>query len=302
MRNNLYGMNVERTVRYDVHELRVKDWQSMIGSPIEEAYGLEPDQKAILGYYNGNPITAGGEKNYIENVFQMGDGKLGVEVRETVPFGTGTKVDPVKGLIHGVNNDEFARIKEGLNKYHQVLPAAHIPLSRARARTLPSAAEVQLLMADADCSSHLDWQIEVLHARMIKAVGNAGDPACKRHPDHDLIAVSGAFLAVMLRRLIPVMHFPPTAAEALIQLNSAYPSMCSERASLGLRFRPPGNPYWTHGCPTSPAGRDKGWVPAPPIGLRPSRSSHPDFDRKSTRFSLWKSFRAPRKVLARIFT
>ena len=79
MRNNLYGMNVERTVRYDVHELRVKDWQSMIGSPIEEAYGLEPDQKAILGYYNGNPITAGGEKNYIENVFQMGDGKLGVE-------------------------------------------------------------------------------------------------------------------------------------------------------------------------------------------------------------------------------
>ena len=33
MRNNLYGMNVERTVRYDVHELRIKDWESMIGQP-----------------------------------------------------------------------------------------------------------------------------------------------------------------------------------------------------------------------------------------------------------------------------
>ncbi len=78
MRNNLYGMNVERTVRYDVHELRIKDWESMIGQPVEEALGLKPDQKAILGYYNGNPITAGGQKNYIENVFEMGDGKLGM--------------------------------------------------------------------------------------------------------------------------------------------------------------------------------------------------------------------------------
>ncbi len=62
MRNNLYGMNVERTVRYDVHELRIKDWESMIGQPIEEALDLKSDQKAILGYYNGNPITAGGQK------------------------------------------------------------------------------------------------------------------------------------------------------------------------------------------------------------------------------------------------
>ena len=64
----------------------------------------------------------------------MGDGKLGVEVRETVPFGTGTKVDPVKGLIHGVNNDEFARIKEGLNLYHQVPPPLRTYHSPARGR------------------------------------------------------------------------------------------------------------------------------------------------------------------------
>ena len=62
----------------------------------------------------------------------MGDGKLGIEVRETVGFGTGTKVDPVKGLVHGVTNDEFARIKEGLNLYHQVPPrCAHTTLTRA---------------------------------------------------------------------------------------------------------------------------------------------------------------------------
>jgi len=122
MRNSLYGMNVERTVRYDVHELRVDDWKSMIGTPIEEAYGLEPGQKAILGYYNGNPIAAGGEKNYIENVFQMGDGKLGVE---------------------------------GLNLYHQVHSrCAHITLTRAGEDPAISSL-AQLLMADEDCSSHL---------------------------------------------------------------------------------------------------------------------------------------------------
>jgi hypothetical protein len=132
MRNNLYGMNIERTVRYDVHELRIKDWESMIGQSVEEALDLKPDKKAILGYYNGNPITAGGQKNYIENVFEMREGKLGIEVRETVGFGTGTKVDPVKGLVHGVTNDEFARIKEGLNLYHQVPPrCAHTTLTRA---------------------------------------------------------------------------------------------------------------------------------------------------------------------------
>ena len=32
MRNNLYGMNVRRTVRYDVRGAsRIKDWESMIG-------------------------------------------------------------------------------------------------------------------------------------------------------------------------------------------------------------------------------------------------------------------------------
>ena len=86
----------------------------MIGqSALEEALDLKPDQKAILGYYNNNPITAGGQKNYIENVFEMGEPTSSVSKSWTVSFGTGTKVDPVKGLVHGVSNDEFARIKEG---------------------------------------------------------------------------------------------------------------------------------------------------------------------------------------------
>ena len=121
MRNNLYGMNVERMTEYDVHELRIKDWESMIGTSIEDAHDLKKGQKAILGYENGNPITAGGQKNYIENVFEMGDGKLRIQVRETVPFGTGTKIDPIRLCTT------------------RSLPAAHIQLSRARART-PSAA------------------------------------------------------------------------------------------------------------------------------------------------------------------
>lgn len=104
MRNNLYGLGVERTVRYDVHELKVPGWQSIIGQPIEEALGLRKGQKAILGYYNGNPVYANGSKNYIENVYEMGEGVLGIEVRETVGFGTGTKIDVggIKGLVSGV--------------------------------------------------------------------------------------------------------------------------------------------------------------------------------------------------------
>jgi hypothetical protein len=119
MRNNLYGMSVERTNVYQVHELRVKGWQMAQGQSIEDFFGVKKGQKVILGYQNGNPVTAGGKKNYIENVFEMGDGKLGIKVRETVPFGTGTKVDPVKGLVHGVTDNEWERIKEGMNRYHQ---------------------------------------------------------------------------------------------------------------------------------------------------------------------------------------
>lgn len=120
MRNNLYGMGVERTVRYDVHELHVPDWESMIGSSVEETLGLKKGQKAVLGYFNGNPVVAGGTKNYIENVHDMGDGTLGIEVREVVPFGTGTKIDAgVKGLVSGVGNADMRRIREGLNRYYK---------------------------------------------------------------------------------------------------------------------------------------------------------------------------------------
>ncbi len=62
---------------------------SKVRRPIEEALGLKKGQKAILGCYNGNPVYAEGSKNYIEKVCEMGEGKLGIEVRETVGCGTG---------------------------------------------------------------------------------------------------------------------------------------------------------------------------------------------------------------------
>jgi len=142
MRNNLYGMNVERMAEYDVVESRVHGWERFQGKSIEEALGLKNGEQAILGYINGNPVTAGGDKNYIENVFQMGNGKMRIQVRETVGFGTGTKIDPVKGLVHAVTNDEWSTIKEGLNRYHQAAGTLHYYVpprrahrnSRARAR------------------------------------------------------------------------------------------------------------------------------------------------------------------------
>lgn len=81
MQNNLHGLGVERTVRYDVHQLNIPKWQSIIGQPIEEALGMKKGQRAVLGYKNGNPVFANGQQNYIENVFEMGQGVLGVEVR-----------------------------------------------------------------------------------------------------------------------------------------------------------------------------------------------------------------------------
>jgi hypothetical protein len=133
MRNNLHGLGVERTVRYDVHRLNIPGWQSMVGQPIEEALGLRSGQHAILGYYNGNPVFANGTKNYIENVYDMGQGVLGVEVRETVGFGTGTKIDAgVKGLISGVSSRQMKRIRR--TESPRASPAAAHIFSRARER------------------------------------------------------------------------------------------------------------------------------------------------------------------------
>ena len=81
MQNNLHGLGVERTVRYDVHQLNIPGWQSITGQPIEEALGMKKGQQTIIGYKNGNPIFANGQQNFIENVFEMGQGVLGVEVR-----------------------------------------------------------------------------------------------------------------------------------------------------------------------------------------------------------------------------
>ena len=120
MRHNLYGMRVERTVRYDVHELR-DDWKGLIRSPIEDVLGLKKGQKAVLGFYNGNPVVPEGSQNIIENVHDMGGGVFGVDVREVVPFGTGTKVDAgIKGLVEAVDTQDMRRIKEGLNKYYSL--------------------------------------------------------------------------------------------------------------------------------------------------------------------------------------
>lgn len=81
MQNNLHGLGVERTVRYDVHQLNIPGWQSITGQSIEEVLGMKKGQKAILGYHNGNPVFANGQQNYIENVFETGQGVLGIEVR-----------------------------------------------------------------------------------------------------------------------------------------------------------------------------------------------------------------------------
>ncbi|HEV2275360.1 MAG TPA: hypothetical protein VGR96_14405 [Acidobacteriaceae bacterium] len=104
MQSGLHGLGVERTVRYDVHRLNIPNWQSLAGQPLEDALHLKKGQRAILGYHNGEEVFANGAKNSIENVHEMGNGVLGIEVRETVGFGTGTKIDAgIKGLVSGVS-------------------------------------------------------------------------------------------------------------------------------------------------------------------------------------------------------
>ena len=105
----LYDSKVERYVRYDVHEELITDWDQYIGTSIEQRFGAKKGQQVMLGRYNGNPVTAGGVDNFIENTFDMGDGLTGILVRETKQSGTGTKwnVGSQKGLQH-----DFEQAKE----------------------------------------------------------------------------------------------------------------------------------------------------------------------------------------------
>jgi hypothetical protein len=74
-------------VRYDVHEELMPDWEQFIGTSIEQRFGAKKGQQVMLGRYNGNPVTAGGVDNFIENTFDMGDGLTGILVRETKASG-----------------------------------------------------------------------------------------------------------------------------------------------------------------------------------------------------------------------
>ena len=126
MQNNLYGMGVEQTVRYKAHDLKLGDWKSYVGQDIESVFNQQKGTKVLLGMYGGNPVTAGGTKNYVQNVHHMGVDETGVplfeiEMREWHPLKTGTKVDVggIKGLVAGVYQGDFARIRSGLNRWYK---------------------------------------------------------------------------------------------------------------------------------------------------------------------------------------
>jgi hypothetical protein len=65
------------------------DWEQFIDTSIEKRFGAKQGQQVMLGRYNGNPVTAGGVDNFIENTFDMGDGLTGILVWETKQSGTG---------------------------------------------------------------------------------------------------------------------------------------------------------------------------------------------------------------------
>jgi hypothetical protein len=115
---DLYGSKVERYVRYDVHEETMPDWDSFIGTSIEERFGAQKGQQVILGRRNGNPVTAGGMENFIENTFDMGEDMTGILVRETKSTGTGTKwnIGSQKGLQHAFDQAGDSEIfRQGIN-------------------------------------------------------------------------------------------------------------------------------------------------------------------------------------------
>lgn len=114
----LYDSKVERYVRYDVHSESIADWDEWVGTSIEERFGAKKGQQVILGHRNGNPVTAGGVENYIENTFDMGEGLTGVLVRETKGTGTGTKwnIGSQKGLEHAFESSGDSDVfRQGIN-------------------------------------------------------------------------------------------------------------------------------------------------------------------------------------------
>jgi len=136
MRNNLNGMGVEQTVRYKVHKPMVGDWQSYMGQDVESVFGNKKGSKVLLGMYGDNPVTAGGTKNYIQNVHNMGLDEAGnplyeLEVKEWHPLRTGTKVDVggIKGLVSGVSDDQMRRLKIGMNRWYKATgTGGYIPI------------------------------------------------------------------------------------------------------------------------------------------------------------------------------
>lgn len=112
MPHNLHGLKVEYTQNFDVADLRLKDFKP----------GMVIDQNTIIGYTkNGLPVQASGKRNIVEGVSEIGDGLLGVRVRQQFPFGTGAKIDGlVKGLVHSVSNKDFRTIRRVMNKYHKL--------------------------------------------------------------------------------------------------------------------------------------------------------------------------------------
>jgi hypothetical protein len=94
-----------------VHDLRLNDVKGMI------ANGTEFGPDTLLGFSNGNAVTAGGRWNRIQDFRQMTDGRLALSVLESSPISSAKLDTIVKGLSVGTTKQEASHIKEFLNLY-----------------------------------------------------------------------------------------------------------------------------------------------------------------------------------------
>jgi hypothetical protein len=141
---NLNGARVERYMAYDVNEEAVSGWENFMGQSMEKHYGLLDEDgkrtftlsaegkkvygpsKILLGRRNGNPVTAQGAENFIENTHNMGDGTTRFVVREVKDIETGTKfnVGSQKGILQSFDRTgDSERLRTGLNNYRDATGA-----------------------------------------------------------------------------------------------------------------------------------------------------------------------------------
>jgi hypothetical protein len=114
--------NVLTPKTYYVHDVRLNDIESMITN--KQTFGND----LLLGFFNGNAVNAGSNRNLITGYNILEDGRTALHVNEISDIRYSKLDTHTKGLAYGANEAQSAKIREFMNFYGEVSGTGiHIP-------------------------------------------------------------------------------------------------------------------------------------------------------------------------------